>query len=577
MKKKHIKTSASNINLLWAYLFIEELIRLKVLDFCLAPGARSTPLTLAVANHPKTIKHLHFDERGLAFFALGLGEASQKPVAIITTSGTAVANLYPAIVEAKQSKIPLIIISADRPAQLIDCGASQAIDQQGIFSNAHCFFTQIPTPSTDIPPEFLLTTIDQGIEKQKQLCTPIHFNSPFSDPFYPSENETDYQAYLASLKGWILNKKPFTQYIDTEHQHPRHPKVLAEKKVFFILARLTSITDNKIIIDFAKKHHCPLFADIQSGSINVSNNIVYYDLCLLRDDFVKQLSKADIIIQFGDRLISKRLTQFIHDFTGEYWIVNKGNERIDPNHKVNKQFNCDTTTWAKNYLPLKLNTNKNWQNKLFLMSKQVNISIIRPFFEQNTFNEINIVLSLDKLLPNKTLLFIGNSMPIRLVDMFMQQHNCEVFTNRGASGIDGLLASAIGVAKQKKNLMTLLIGDLSFLYDLNSLTLLKQIKEIFIIILINNDGGSIFNLLPIPEKQKQIYYQMPHGYTFLSTCNQFGLTYYKPHCIETFTKNYQDAINQKTPGASLIEVCLDNNQTHDQLNQLKELIQNATL
>ncbi|MCK5818168.1 MAG: 2-succinyl-5-enolpyruvyl-6-hydroxy-3-cyclohexene-1-carboxylic-acid synthase [Psychromonas sp.] len=577
MKKNHIKTSASNINLLWAYLFIEELIRLKVLDFCLGPGARSTPLTLAVANHPKTIKHLHFDERGLAFFALGLSEASQKPVAIITTSGTAVANLYPAIVEAKQSKIPLIIISADRPAQLINCGANQAIDQQGIFSNAHCFFTQIPTPSTDIQPEFLLTTIDQVIEKQKQLGTPVHFNFPISEPFYPSENETDYQAYLASLKGWILNKKPFTHYIETEPHHPRQPKIPTKKKVFFILARLKSITHNRYITDFAKKNHCPLFADIQSGSINVSNNIVYYDLCLLRDDFVKQLSKADIIIQFGDRLISKRLTQFIHDFSGEYWIVNEGNERIDPTHKVNKRFNCDITTWAKNYLPLKLNINKKWQNNLFLMSKQVNISIIRPFFEQNTFNEINIVLSLDKLLPDKTLLFIGNSMPIRLVDMFMQQHNGEIFTNRGASGIDGLLASAIGVAKQKKKLMSLLIGDLSFLYDLNSLTLLKHINESFIIILINNDGGSIFNLLPIPEKQKQIYYQMPHGYTFLSICDQFGLTYYKPHCIDTFTKNYQDAINQKNPSASLIEVCLDNNQTHDQLNQLKELIQHATL
>ena len=147
----------SNINLLWASLIIEELVRNGISDFCIAPGSRSTPLTLAAASHKKANTHVHFDERGLGFLALGLSLYSRKPVVIITTSGTAVANLYPTIIEARQSGIPLIVLSADRPLELIDCGANQAIDQFRIFSHYPVFFAQIPSATTEkrssAPPE----------------------------------------------------------------------------------------------------------------------------------------------------------------------------------------------------------------------------------------------------------------------------------------------------------------------------------------------------------------------------------------------------------------------------------------
>ena len=134
----------SNINLLWASLLIEELVRNGISDFCIAPGSRSTPLTLAVAAHKQANAHVHFDERGLGFFALGLSLFSHQPVVIITTSGTAVANLYPAVIEAKQAAIPLIVLSADRPVELLDCGANQAIDQCRIFSHYPVFFCANP-------------------------------------------------------------------------------------------------------------------------------------------------------------------------------------------------------------------------------------------------------------------------------------------------------------------------------------------------------------------------------------------------------------------------------------------------
>ena len=573
MPENSFKQTASNINLLWASLFIEELIRLGVSDFCIAPGSRSTPLTLAVANHPKTNKHLHFDERGLGFFALGLSRASSKPVVIITTSGSAVANLYPAVVEAKQSRIPLIIISADRPAELINCGANQAIEQDNIFANYPCFFTQIPTATIDISPAFLLTTIDHGLAKQKQCSEPIHFNIAFTDPFYPTNTDIDYHSYLSALKKWPSSNLPYTQYIQAEKIEVIKEHPLKNKKVIFIIGRLKTNSNTQTLSEYASQHHIPLLCDIQSSSVSLSNNIAYYDLCLLRDDFSLALSKADVIVQFGEQLISKRLSQFIERFTGEYWLVNEGNTRIDPNHTVTKRFEYDIETWINTYLSSKNAMHKYCSEELLSLSKKLEDNIVTPYFEKHQFNEINIARSLDKLLPDHSPLFIGNSMPVRLADMFMHSNYSKIFTNRGASGIDGLLATAVGIAKHSKQPMTLLIGDTSFLYDLNSLALLKQLECPFVIILLNNDGGSIFNLLPVPAQQKQDYYQLPHGYTFKPTCDQFGLQYYQPTSIETFEENYQSAIKQ---GSSLIEICIENSQSHEQLNQIKQLIQDAS-
>jgi len=158
--------------------------------------------------------------------------------------------------------------------------------------------------------------------------------------------------------------------------------------------------------------------------------------------------------------------------------------------------------------------------------------------------------------------------------MFMHQTTATIYTNRGASGIDGLIATATGVAASSRLATTLLLGDTSFLYDLNSLALLKQLNKPFVIIVINNDGGAIFNLLPVPAQHKCDFYQLPHGLTFAEICKQFSIDYYQPKNIDEYENNYQISIKKHL---SLIEICVKNEQTSLQLQQLKEHIQNATL
>ncbi|WP_435236562.1 2-succinyl-5-enolpyruvyl-6-hydroxy-3-cyclohexene-1-carboxylic-acid synthase [Psychromonas sp. PT13] len=567
----HFNQTAANINLLWSSLFIEELVRNGITDFCIAPGSRSTPLTLTVASRADIHTHVHFDERGLGFLALGIALAKKKPVVLITTSGSAVANLYPAIIEAKQSHIPLIILSADRPPELIDCGANQAINQHGIFANYPIFFQQIPSPNKQVPPNYLLTTINHGLNKQTHTPAPIHFNISFPEPLYPGNDIIDYREYLSPLKQWLTSNIPFTQYQRTPEQWCGETnQQLIGKKIIIIIGRLTTNSEVQAIAQFARDNNFPVVSDIQASLPHKANHLNYYDLLLAYPHFETALSQANVILQFGDKLISKRLTKFIGQFDGEYWLVESGEQCIDPSRNLTRRFICQATQWINTQHITAIDSS--WLTSLTTYNQLIEQKFITPFIANNLLTEINVINSLAQLAQN-TALFIGNSMPIRLCDMFINKNNATIYTNRGASGIDGLLATAIGVSKGKQEPMTLIIGDTSFLYDLNSLTLLKQLNRAFIIILINNDGGSIFNLLPVPEQQKREFYQLPHGLNFVHTCKQFDIDYYCPNQLNEFKANYQTATKKKL---SLIEVCTKPNQTKDQLAQLIEQIKNAT-
>ena len=567
-------SSSGNINLLWAALLIEELIRNDISDFCIAPGSRSTPLTLAIANHQQAKAHIHFDERGLGFLALGLAQASQKPVVIVTTSGTAVANLYPAVIEARQSGVPLIVISADRPSELLNCGANQAIEQHAIFANYPVFFTQIVQASTEIKANYLLTTIDHGLYMQCNQPGPIHFNIAFTEPLYPTKKAVDYKDYLASLKRWMVTNTPFTEYASNQVIVQTKSNALNNKRVLVILAKMHNRKESEAVTQFCKQYNLALLADIQSSQSGAINNLNYYDLLLVNQQFKQLLQQADIIIQFGEQLISKRLSSFIENFAGETQVVSISDQRIDPIHQLDKRFNCTATQWIAAQHISSSNINNHWVGKLKHCHDYLAEHVITPFIESQPFSEMTVIKQLDIQLMKSAPLFIGNSMPIRIADMVMTDNQNPIFTNRGASGIDGLLATAIGVANTSQKPTTLLIGDTSFLYDLNSLALLKPLVPTFIIIVINNDGGAIFNLLPVPKEQKKNFYQLPHGLNFRASCEQFSIDYYNPNQLIDFKGIYNNCLQSQH---SLIEITLPNQQSATQLEQLKELIHHATL
>ena len=558
----------ATFNHVWSSLLLEELYRLGVRDIALASGSRSAPLTMAAAAHAGFRRHLHFDERGLGFMALGLAKGSGRPVAVIMTSGTAVANLWPAVAEAQLTGVPLIILSADRPPELIDNGANQAIDQQGIFGRYPVYQQNLPSPTPTIPAAFVLSSVDQALAQQALTPGPVHFNCMYPEPLYPGDAYQDFSDYLAPLGDWLHSSEPWSPWQQNEQICPRQPDWAAVqgKRGIIVAGRIQDPAQAQVVAELAERLGWPLLADLQSQIRFDARNLIHMDLALQNSCFVTELARAEVLLQFGARLISKRLGQFIKQHPWQdYWLVDPQPARLDPDYRLRRRLVCTPGAFAAahpvdhRHLP--------WHR---LAERQQGISgQIRRACDR--FSELGVCHRLTQLIQGQ--LFVGNSMPARLMDMLGETGKgpSRLMTNRGASGIDGLIATAFGFSLSSDEPTTLLLGDLSALHDLNSLALLGKGSRPLVVILLNNDGGSIFRMLPVPTKDAllETYYCLPHGLHFEHAAAMFGLHYRAPTTLAEFEQDYATALEK---GVTLIEIKVPSNEVAEDLKALGTLI-----
>ena len=358
MQTEHI----AELNLLWGSLILEELARLGVKHVCMAPGSRSTPLTLAAAQQTKLQQHLHFDERGLAFMALGLAKSSQTPVAIITTSGTAVANLYPAIIEAWLTQVPLIVLSGDRPPELLDCGANQAIVQPAIFAN-YAKQVNLPTPDMNIAPQALLTQLDAAISQQTQ---PVHINCMYREPLYPNEPQVDFSRYLAPIAQWQTQTAPYSQYAAMHSSQLPTADALARfvhGKGIIVAATLAPDQHSEALIALSQKLGWPIVTDAQSQLRQHCAAIGHIDQLLLQPKSQALLAEAERVLVFGGRILSKRLIAYLaNQDWKDYWQVLPQAQRLDPSHKPKQHWTAPAHIFAELAWPR--SSQANWDNEL---------------------------------------------------------------------------------------------------------------------------------------------------------------------------------------------------------------------
>lgn len=557
----------ATFNHVWSSLLLEELFRLGVRDIALAPGSRSAPLTMAAAAHQGFRRHLHFDERGLGFMALGLAKGSNRPVAVIMTSGTAVANLWPAVAEAQLTGVPLIILSADRPHELIDNGANQAIDQQGIFGRYPVYQQNLPSPTPTIPAAFVLSSVDQALAKQALTPGVVHFNCMYPEPLYPGEHYQDFSDYLAPLGDWLSSRKPWSPWQQSEPTclPQAEWETFRQQRGIVVAGRITDPKQAQAAAALAEQLGWPLLADLQSQIRFDCRNLIHMDLALNDPEFVAELGRAEVLLQFGARLVSKRLGQFIKQHSWQdYWLVDPQPARLDPDYRLRNRLLCSASAFAAAH---PVTTQAPWHT---LAERQHNASQqIAAACEH--FSELGVCHRLNSLIEGQ--LFVGNSMPARLMDMLGETGKgpSRVMTNRGASGIDGLIATAYGFAQSieqdSDEPTTLLLGDLSALHDLNSLALLSKASRPLVVILLNNDGGSIFRMLPVPTEGELLesYYRLPHGLSFEHAAAMFGLAYRAPTTLPEFERDYRAALQH---GVTLIEIRVPSEQVADDLKAL---------
>ncbi|MEK9658209.1 MAG: 2-succinyl-5-enolpyruvyl-6-hydroxy-3-cyclohexene-1-carboxylic-acid synthase [bacterium] len=523
-----------SVALCWATILLEELWRFGIRSICLAPGSRSTPLVMAAASLSFEI-FTHYDERSLGFYALGLALSSRTPVVIITTSGTAVANVLPAVIEASQSGVPLVVISADRPFELHDCAANQSIRQESIFEDFVVQQLSFPVADTHLPIRSFLRRISSAVSVMLQRQKPIHFNCPFREPFL-EDHTLDFSEYLQPLTHYLADTQPFClqQVVgNSRDDEAILSSVLAEieltERGMLVCGQITDIQQAYEVLALAETYQWPLLVDPLSQLFFKDHPLVFcdYDRWILTIDQLQD-GVDFVVLWVGGGLLSKKLIELLALSSCCLIRVQAKQECLDvvSNTRVCLQGDIKGNLAALNVCDMSAST----LLPLF-QDKQARCLAQRPFDCLGTKDRVDAayVQRLLDVWPKDYVCFVSNSLPVRLLLQLGQGLGSEkmIYANRGASGIDGIVSTAIGVAKGLGKPLILLIGDLALLHDMGGLALVKQLEIPIKICCLNNGGGAIFSALPIVKESDVFdpYFYTPREGSFEGLAMQFDLPY----------------------------------------------------
>lgn len=549
-----------NLNYAWSHLIIRELLRLGVQRFFVAPGSRSSPLAWTVAELAGDKLTVHFDERGLGFMALGHARATGRPAVVITTSGSAVANLLPAVCEAGMDEVPMILLTADRPPELRDTGANQAMDQIKLFGSYTRWFVDLPCPAVELAPRYVLNTIDQAFFKAMQVSSPgpVHVNQMFREPLAPLKNDEDAAAWLRQTGTWWNVEQPQTAHVSATAMRQDLPapvvKILSlARRGVVVAGAARSAEESRAMLAVAEKLGWPLLPDIRSGLRLFPSHDAIISMAdqLLLVDHGGVGEPPDVVLHLGGRLTSKRMQQFVYSASAGIIRISASAASADPERGTGLHVVGEIAAMVKS-LPVTASP-KRWLVAWKRRDQCVQVAWRDEVERGNALSEPLAAALIARHLPPGHSLVLASSMPVRDMDMYglASGNMIPVISNRGVSGIDGTLATAVGFAIGTGRPVTLVIGDLAFLHDLNSLALVRNSPVPVRIVLINNDGGGIFSFLPVAAAPKhfQTCFGTPHGLTsFAHAAAQFGLTHTTARTKDEMIRHFAD------PALTVIEI-----------------------
>ncbi len=553
-----------NTNELWAFVLVETLKRLGLTCAVICPGSRSTPLAVAFAQKAPTIEVIPIlDERSAGFFALGRARATKKPVAVVCTSGTAGANFYPAVIEAFESCVPLLLLTADRPQELRFCHSGQTIDQVKLYGNYPNWQAELAIPGATLN---LLTYLRQTIIHAWERCllpTPgaVHLNIPFRDPLAPVRDGID----LTSLQSEI-NSEDFWRHIKPLSPLPLIPSPLPlppSSRGIIIAGIAQPLIDeqycNQVAL-LARALNYPVLAEGLSPVRNHAHLNPYiistYDSILRNADFREKLA-PEFVILIGEMPTSKELRTWLQQTQPQLVIIDKSSRNLDSLHLRTSHLRVDICELSE-FPTLPTTTYlEDWRH----IEAKTRITLDKTFEQTSELLECKAAWLLSQILPPKTPLFIANSMPVRDIEFFWKPNNLGIkaFVNRGANGIDGTLSTALGVAHRNQS-SVMLTGDLALLHDTNGFLIRKKFIGHLTIILINNNGGGIFEMLPISQFEPPFeeLFATPQDIDFA----KLSATYDIEHEIITSWDLLKEKLNTlATSGIRILE--LPTNRKHD--------------
>jgi 2-succinyl-5-enolpyruvyl-6-hydroxy-3-cyclohexene-1-carboxylate synthase len=524
-----------NTNILWASVLAETLSRLGLQTSIICPGSRSAPLAVAFAQHPAIEAIAILDERSAAFFALGVARRTGLPVVLVCTSGTAGANFYPAVIEAHESRVPLLILTADRPPELRDCRAGQAINQVNLYGIYPNWYTELALPETGLLAYLRQTAVQAWDRSQFPQPGPVHLNIPLREPLAPTPDP----ALEAISQGF--DEANFFQMV--------RPRVAKNDRVSLGRDDLPLQTwlncDRGLIIAGPAIPACaatycqaiaqlsqtlgwPVLAEGLSPLRNYAdlnpNLISTYDILLRNSDRAAQL-RPEQVIRIGELPTSKSLRLWLQSLPILHWIIEPSEQNVDPLHCPSVHLRISVESIAKHLTP-SLPPPSPYLKSWLSLNTAIRQVIDETFQHTQPMRESKAAWVLSQILPPQTPLFIANSMPVRDVELFWQPGASRIqpYFNRGANGIDGTLSSALGMSHRQQS-SVLLTGDLSLLHDTNGFLIHPYWQGNLTIVLINNAGGGIFGMLPISQFEPpfETFFATPQKADFAKLCSAYGV------------------------------------------------------
>lgn len=552
----------------------------------LCPGSRSAALTISMVRHPDIRTYSISDERSAGFIGLGIAQATGECVSLVCTSGTAVYNFAPAVAEAYFQEIPLLVLTADRPAEWIHQYDGQTIYQDNIFGKNIKKSFNLPSDFSHPDAVWQIERIiNEAINlSQAQPKGPVHVNVPIREPFYPTETEVvQFNQYVRIIENVIFEKKVSNSFFENFYEVWHN-----SSKKLIIVGQHKSSKLNELLKSISDEFSIPVLSDIISN-VHFENVITAHDIFLSsKNENLLSALAPDLIITCGMSVISKNLKQFIRRYQPRYhYHIQENPELIDPfqtlTHKieVSDEYFFETLLTDLDIIRFKEGDFEEDDNAYFNLWQTTNNEYkvkLRHFLKNQPFCEFKTVENILDKLPENSIFHLGNSMPVRYSNLigFSAHKNIEVFANRGTSGIDGILSSAVGNALATNKIVTCLIGDVSFFYDRNALWN-RYLPANLRIILLNNQGGNIFRIIDGPNKQPELndYFVTSQTYTARNICQDAGVEYFEikneVELVEALAAFFEDSSTPK-----LLEIILDGELSTQVFRDYKKLFTNLS-
>jgi 2-succinyl-5-enolpyruvyl-6-hydroxy-3-cyclohexene-1-carboxylate synthase len=536
--------------------FCDELARCGMEHACTAPGSRSTPIVLSLVRERRIRCWSHVDERSAGFFALGAAKRSGHPVAVTCTSGTATANLAPAVIEARHARVPLIVLTADRPPELRDVGAGQTIDQLKLYGDAVKWFIEVGVDqATPGALRWIRTLACRAYSTAAEGPPgPVHLNFPLRDPLVLEGG--------AGLPDDHSGRDGGRPYVMFDAPPPTAPQPVAgahpSGRIVIVAGQDRDPDGGRRIERVAAEAGIPLLADPLSGARRGPTAVVHYDL-ILRDPEFAAAHRPQFVIRAGDLPTSKPLRVWLAGLDAAQIAFDPDGVWHDPDAVVGMRIRAPLGAVAPLAAGPPITADRDWLRSWREADRAVAGAIDRTLGDE--LSEPRVARALGGWLPSGATLFVASSMPIRDVEEFFPARDGgpRVLSNRGANGIDGTVSSAFGAAAASSSdgPVILLIGDVALAHDIGGLLSASRLRLPLMIVLLNNDGGGIFHFLPVAGETDAFeeHVATPHGLDFARAAALYGCDYHRPETVAALHKTVESSLARDV--TTIIEVRTD--------------------